>query len=486
MTRLGIVIFVLFAFTRLDASPVAAQRVLSPETRAFVEIDDEVVALVGVRVIDGTGGPAQVDQTVVLRGNRIAAVGPSAGVSIPSGARVLDLPGHTVIPGYVMLHEHMFYAVGRRAYNQQEYSFPKLYLAGGATTIRTGGSRDPYGDLNLKEVVDAGQVPGPRIHPTGPYVTGPGRATLFLNTVKDAEEARAMVRYWADEGATSFKVYQHITRDEMRAVIEEAHARGLKVTGHICSVTYREAADLGIDNLEHGFRPASDFVGGKRPDQCPDDLSAGFGPNLGARGQALRELDADGPEIRALIKHLVDRGVALTTTLVVYEAGTPGRPPASQAALDVMAPPIREQYLRRWASIQQQKNSPKPEILAREMARVKAFVDAGGLLVAGTDADAPGVVAGFANQRMVELFHEAGFTPEQAIQIATLNGATYLEIADELGTVEVGKLADLVVLQGDPSADITAVRNVRVVFKDGIGYDPKRLIQAVAGTVGFH
>ena len=476
--RVALMVCALYLVSAFGASSVVAQRALSPEASAFVEVDQEVVALTGVRVVDGTGAPARTGQTVVLRGNRIAAVGPSASVSIPPGARVLELSGHTVIPGYVMMHEHMFYGVGRRTYNQQEYSFPKLYLAGGVTTMRTGGSRDPYGDLNLKEAVDAGRVPGPRIDATGPYITGPGYPIFFLNTVKDAGEARSMVRYWADEGATSFKAYQHITRDELRAVIDEAHARGIKVTGHICSVTYREAADLGIDNLEHGFRPASDFVAGKRPDECPADE---------ARAQALRDLDPQGAEFRALVQHLVEQGVAVTSTLVVFEPRVPGRPAVSQTILDVMSPPIREQYLRQWASVQQQRNSPNVKIFADEMARIRVFVEAGGLLVAGTDPTSyGGVVAGFANQRMVELLHETGFSPEQAIQISTLNGATYLEREDELGTVAPGKLADLVVLDGDITSDITAVRNVSLVFKDGIGYDPTLLIAAVKGSVGFH
>ena len=471
-------VFALLAMGVFDAAPGAAQRALSPGVQPFVEINDPVVALVGVRVIDGTGTPGQNGQTVLLRQNRIEAVGPSERISIPAEAHVLNLPGHTVIPGYVMLHEHMFYGVGRSTYNQMEYSFPKLYLAGGATTIRTGGSRDPYGDLNLKDAIDAGQVPGPRMHVTGPYLNGPGLPILFVNSLKNSEEARNLVRYWADEGVTSFKAYQQITRAELAAALEEAHARGIKVTGHLCSVTFREAADLGIDNLEHGFRPPTDFVKNKQPDVCPD---------AAIRERSLLALDVNGPEARSLIKHLVDKGVAVTSTLIVTEARAPGRPPARPAVLDVMAPPIRDQYLRTWASIQEQGNRENAELLVREMELGKAFSDAGGLLVAGTDPTSyGGVIAGFANQREIELLHESGFSPEQAIRIATLNGATYLGIAHELGTVEAGKLADLVVLEGDPTSDITAVRNVRLVFKDGIGYDPARLIQAVQGLVGFH
>lgn len=479
MRRIGGYIGAWIALVLASGDPLAAQRDLAPAVRQFVEVDEEILALVDVRVVDGTGAPGRSGQTVLLRGNRIAAVGPTSTVSVPNGARVLNLAGHTVLPGYVMLHEHMFYPSGQGAYNQMEFSFPKLYLAGGATTIRTGGTRDPYGDLNLKEGIDAGQLAGPRMHVTGPYITGYGFPVMFLNRLDNAEQARAMVRYWAEEGATSVKTYQHITRAQMRAAIEEAHARGLKVTGDICSVTYREAADLGIDNIEHGFHNTTDFVRDKKPDECPDQA---------AEDRSHDELDLDGPEIRALIRHLVDRGVTMTSTLTTADARTPGRELPQPGALAAMAAPIRDQVLRTWAGIQRQdRNAPAAQRLFREMALQKAFADAGGLLVAGTDPTGYGYnVAGFANQRMVELLNEAGFKPEQAIRIATLNGAIFLGVADELGSVEPGKLADLLVLRGDPTADITAVRRVRLVFKDGIGYDPERLQKAVAGSVGIY
>ena len=482
MTRLRFSLFVALAALSFGAPPAHAQRSLSPPAQAFVEVDDDVVALVGVRVIDGTGGPAQEGRTVLLRGNRIDAVGPAASVSVPAGARVLDLAGHTVLPGYVMLHEHLFYPTGTGGdtYNNMEFSFPKLYLAGGVTTIRTTGGRDPYGDLNLREDIDAGRVVGPRIDVTGPYLTGPGYRARFLHHLKNAEEARAMVRYWADAGVTSFKAYQHITRSELAAAIEEAHARGIKVTGHICSVTFREAAEMGIDNLEHGFRPTTDFVDGKQPDQCPSGAM---------RAQSRRpEVGPDDPDFQTLVKLLVDRGVAITSTLVGSEMSIPGRPSLPQSTLDVMASPIRDYYLRNLAAFQQNKSTTNLDNLKREMAREKVFVDAGGLLVTGTD---PGtqyghVVPGYSNVRQVEMLHEAGFTPEQAVRIATLNGAIYLGRDEDLGTVAQGKLADLIVVEGDPRPDMSVLRNPRLVFKDGIGYDPVRLYKAVQGVVGLH
>jgi enamidase len=313
----------------LFASVVHAQRDLSPPVRAFVRTDAPALALVNVRVIDGTGAPAREGQTIVIREGDIAYAGPAAGAPT-DGAEILDLAEHTVMPGFVMLHEHMFYPAGNAMYNELGYSFPRLYLAGGATTIRTGGSMMPYADLNLKQWIDSGRIPGPRMHVTGPYLNGPGLGIPGVHALSGPDEARRMVAYWADAGATSFKAYMHISRDELRAAVEEAHARGLKVTGHLCSVTYREAADIGIDNLEHGFFASTDFVSGKQPDECPGSASA-----------SLTELDTSSEAAQSLIRHLVDAGVAITSTLTVFETSVPGRPSAPHAALDAMVPEVR-------------------------------------------------------------------------------------------------------------------------------------------------
>ena len=453
----------------------ARQGGLSPQVRAFVTVDQPVVALTHARIIDGSGAPALADRTLVIRDGMIAALGATGSVAVPADAEVLDLTGKTVIPGLVMLHEHFFYPAGQAAYNQQEFSFPRLYLAGGATTIRTGGSRDPYGDLNLKRAVDAGRVPGPKIHVTGPYLNGPGLPILFVNALDGPEDARRMVGYWSDEGATSFKAYMHISRQELGAAIDEAHQRGHKVTGHLCSVTYREAAELGIDNLEHGLFASTDFVEEKEPDTCPPGS---------ARTRSLLRLDPRGTEAQQLIRHLVDHGVALTSTLPVFEISAPGRPRAPDGALDAMSPDARDRYMRTWSRIQQQ-DSTRIVLLQKSMEFERSFAEAGGLLVAGIDPTGyGGVVPGYANQRGVELLVEAGFTPEAAIQVASYNGAVYLGIDDRVGTVEVGKVADLVVIDGDPSSRIEDIRKMEIVFKDGVGYDSALLFGSVRGTVG--
>lgn len=462
----------------LFSLPVVAQESMrSPAVQAFVKVDAAAVALTNVTVIDGEGGAARSEQTLLLRDGVIEWVGAAESAAIPADAEVLDLSGHTVLPGLVMLHEHMFYPAGAGAYNQMQFSFPRLYLAGGATTIRTGGSRDPYGDLNLKAAIDAGQVPGPKMFVTGPYVNGPGLPILFVNALRDPADAVALVSYWADEGVTSFKAYMQITRAELGATIEEVHGRGLTITGHLCSVTYAEAAELGIDNLEHGFFAATDFIADKEPDRCPSGR---------ARERALLELDPEGPEAQALFKTLADNNVAVTSTLPVFEISTPGRPPAPPGALDAMAPDARDRYLRTWSRVVQQTDSSRVELFAKNLQMERAFAAAGGLLVSGIDPTGyGGVVAGYANHRQIELLVEAGFTAEEAIEISTLNGARFLGTDESTGSIAVGKAADLMIVRGDPTANIADIRQVQIVFKDGIGYDSPALFASVRGTVGI-
>ncbi len=455
---------------------------LSPETRAFVKVDAPALALVHARVIDGTGAEPRIGQVIVVERGLIRAVGDSAQATIPANARVLDLAGRTVLPGFVMVHEHMFYPGARwpGGYfaNEQGFSFPRLYLAGGATTVRTGGSLEPYTDLELKAAIDSGRVPGPKMDVTGPYLQGPGLPLFYqMHVLSGADDARRTVEYWAGLGATSFKAYTNITRDELAAAIRAAHARGLKVTGHLCSVTFREAAGLGIDNLEHGLVVASDFVAGKRLDECPDT----------AVGPSILALDIAGEPVRTLIRELVARKVAITSTLPVFETFGPHRLPLPDRVLEVLTADARIAYLRRRARIADQVDTAWAVLFKKEMAFERAFVAAGGLLLAGTDPTGyGGVVAGFSNQREVELLVEAGFTPLEAIRIATQNGARYLGREKQVGTVAAGKQADLIVVRGDPSGNITDIENVELVFKDGIGYDPEKLIASVRGTVGLN
>jgi imidazolonepropionase-like amidohydrolase len=449
---------------------------LSAALAPFVAINAPVVALTHVRVIDGTGAAARDDQTIVIQGDRISAVGPAKKVRIPAGAEVHDLKGHTVIPGIVGLHDHTFYTTSQRR-AQLNFSAPRLYLASGVTTIRTTGSFCPYCELNLRRQITAGQAPGPRIHVTSPYLTGLDGADQ-MSWLTSPEDARRVVAYWAEEGVTWFKAYTRIRRDELRAVNEEAHRHGLKVKGHLCSESFREAVDLGIDNLEHGLFTNTDWVAGKEPDICPESLA-----------DQLAKVDPEGDEVRSTIRAMSESDVALTSTLAIYELIVPHRPPLDDRIRRVLAPEVLEEYMKRrdeLAVAADSAGSVWPDLFRRAQAFERVFYESGGLLAAGVDPTGiGGALPGFGDQRNFELLVEAGFTPIETIRIMTLNGARVLGEDKLYGSIEPGKLAELVVIEGDPTADPSGIRNVRLVFKDGLGFDSEKLIASVEGVVGI-
>ncbi|HET8771375.1 MAG TPA: amidohydrolase family protein [Gemmatimonadaceae bacterium] len=457
----------------LALSAVSAVAGAQAPPRQYVAVDTGLIALRHVRVIDGTGTPARPEQMIIVRDGRIAAMGAEGEVAIPAGAHVLDLSGKSVIPGLVMVHEHLYYPTGGGTYANLSESFSRLYLAGGVTSMRTGGNMNGFGEINVARAIERGEKAGPWIDATAPYLQGPGLGIEQLTTVSTPHEARRLVDYWADAGATSFKAYMHISRAALGAAIDAAHARGFKVNGHLCSVTYAEAAALGIDDLEHGFFAATDFVPDKKPDECRQQAPA----------ELAASLDTASVAMKALIANLVAHDVAVTSTLTIFETFVPGRP--MPPGLDVLVPSLRESYERRHAAVAQRPSGYTALFAAARAAEV-AFARAGGLLIVGTDpTGGGGVVAGYSNQRALELLVESGFTPTEAIRIGTLNGAIFLGRDSLVGSLEVGKQADFVVIGGDPSTRIADVRNVELVFKAGVGYDPVKLIESVRGRVGL-
>ena len=460
------------------------------DRQQLIRIEGPIIVLRNVRVIDGTGAAPVEDQTVVIMGDKIHAVSSMSTANLPSNAQVLDLKGYTVLPGLVGMHNHMFFPMGGSPpmYSNMGISFPRLYLALGVTTIRTTGSVVPYTDLEIKRLIDSGRMIGPKMHITAPYLEGKGAFTPVMHELTGPDDARRMVNFWADQGATSFKAYMNITRDELRAVVEEAHKRGLKVTGHLCSIGYREAAEIGIDDLEHGLLADSEFVANKQTDKCPGG---------GAVPASLRQLDLNSDAVKETIRTLVAKKVAITSTLPVFEAGAPlapaqsgptaiGAPSAvlNPRVLNVMNPDARVRYLTARSRIAA--DSAAPTLIRKSMEFERAFVAAGGLLIAGLDPTGNGgVVAGFGDLREVELLVEAGFTPVEAIKIASLNGAKFLGEDSRIGSIAVGKQADLMVVKGNPAANIADIEKVEIVFKDGIGYDTEKLIQSVQGLVGI-
>ena len=453
------------------ATPLAGQqRTLPPAVRQYVSVDAPVIALTHARVVDGTGTPAKDDQTVIIRGEKVVVVGKTGSVDIPQGAQVMDLTGKTVIPGIIGLHDHMYYG-GMKFMGA---SYPRLFLSAGVTTIRTTGSVDSYQELNLKRQIDSLVIPGPGIVVTGPYLQGPGPGPSPMHPLDGTEDARRMVRYWAEEGVTWFKAYTQISRAQLAAAIDEAHKRGVKVTAHLCSVGFREAVALGIDQLEHGLLTNSEYSSGKVPDKCP-----------AVGDSAYAALDVDSPDVQRTFKEMVAHKVAMTSTLDVFEISSPSRLPFDQRVLDALHPdaakPVAAWYERGKTS----NDTVRIAAFKAAMRFDRAFVKAGGLLGAGSDPCCLSAIAGYGDQRNFELLIEAGFTPEQAIQIMTSNGAKILGFDSWLGTVQPGMQADLVVLAGNPVRTPSDIRNVETVFRRGIGFDAPKLRESVKGMVGL-
>lgn len=476
-----------------DLAPIVLPRAVAPgkAVKPYVRVDAPVVALLHVRVIDGTGTPARANQTLLIERGKIAALG-ADGMPIPADAKRIDLSGHTVFPGLVGMHDHLFY-IARPNLGEQDgklhvdpplivpemvFSAPRLYLAMGVTTLRTTGSVEPYTDLNLKHDIDKGELPGPHMDVTGPYLEGAGSYFIQMHPIRDPGDAEETVAFWAKQGVTSFKAYMNLTRAELKAAVDEAHRQGLKITGHLCAVTYREAAEAGIDDLEHGFFVNTEHDPGKAPDKCTD--SDGL--------DTLHTMDPQGSDAKSLIHDLVAHHVAVTSTLPVFEQMVPHHSPLWPQAMAALSPQARHDYmlLREHTDALPPEQAQKRSITFRHgMAMEHEFAAAGGLLLAGPDPTGNGgVVPGFGDLREVELLVEEGFTPEQAIHIASWNGALYLGLQDRIGSIAAGKDADLVVVKGDPSQHIGDIEHVEIVFKDGVGYDSQALLQSVQGRYG--
>ena len=468
-----------YFFTMLFACLAAqlfGQVSISKETQSYISHNKGKYILQNLTIVDGTGNQPKYNQDLIINGEIIEAIGED--LPIPENSEVINMEGKSAIPGMVMLHEHLFYpkATPGNSFgvNQMSYSFPKLYLAGGITTMRTAGSIMPQADINIKKAILEGKIPGPKMDVTSPHLDREGTGILELGPFTSTEQAVKMVDFYIEMGATSIKVYNFISKADLKAIVDVAHKKGVKVTGHLCSITYKEAADIGIDNLEHGFFASSDFIADKEPDACEP-----FNQH-----KSLLQLPVDSKEMASLIGHLVKKKVALTSTINVFEPYT-NREVVPGGGIDALYTEAKEKVYDRWAR-KQGKDSLDYVLFNKSKVWEKAFHDAGGLLVAGTDPTYDGrIIAGYANMRLLELFVEMGFTIPEAVKICTLNGAKYLEQDTAIGTLEPSKIADFIILNDDISKAIKAIRSIETTFKNGIGYDSKKLFKATEGLVGI-
>ncbi|UII26898.1 amidohydrolase family protein [Fulvivirga maritima] len=447
-----------------DKSSIQKRTELNQKVLKYIKYKSDVLVLTNATVFDGKGNSANNKQTLIVENGYFQSIGHTSEIKIPKGATIIDLEGKTVIPGIVGVHNHLhiprFPFVGETA--------SKLYLASGVTTIQTCGSASPEQEIKLSKKIEQGKVIGPKIIISGPYFTGKGGNPNMIiprneNHIKDT------IQYWTEKGVRWFKVYRHTTPSDLEVIIKEAHKRNAKVTGHLCSITFEEATNFGIDGIEHGLNSTSDFRKNKT-----------FGICDGSR-EYIDELDIKSEEVKRLQQLMIDSNVFLTSTLAIYEASIPNRAFADERALEVMSPFLKSQYNERRNNfdIQKSSDSVRESRLKRIMEFEYQFFKMGGTLTAGVDAGRH-VLPGFGDQRNFELLKEAGFTSEEAIKIMTSNGAEVLSNS-EIGVIESGKKADFVVINGDIKENI---RNVELVFKDGYGYDPNLILEEMNGKFG--
>ncbi|MBS1654233.1 MAG: amidohydrolase family protein [Bacteroidetes bacterium] len=452
-----------------------AQHPYPSSIQPYIDYKQDTIALTHCYLADVIHKKVLSDQTIIISHGIITASGNASTTKIPAGATIVDCTGKSVLPGFVLLHEQMYYpAMSVSPYyahfKQLPVTFPRLYLACGVTTIRTTGSLEPYSDISLKKETDSNQIIGPTMYITAPYLEGPGSFAPQMPEIKNAAEAKEFVNFWADEGFTSIKAYMNIDSASLKAAIDVAHTRGLKVMGHLCAVTYYEAAAMGIDQLEHGFLAATDFIPGKKANKCASS------PN------PLSSIDPAGKEAKDLIHFLVQHKVAITSTLAVFEGMCTQDTIPKQNVLDAMAPDTRDMYVKYYSH---QKSAFMNAAMAKDLIMEKEFADAGGLLTAGTDPTGNGsVLAGYGSLRTIELLTKEGFTPIEAIRIATYNGAVALEAQNKIGSIEVGKTADLVVLEGNIADNINTIENTKWVFRHGIGFNAQKILDQLKGQVG--
>lgn len=438
---------------------------LNQNTLKYVKYNSNIIVLTNATVFDGKGNSAKENQTLIVVNGYFQSIGKSSEIDIPENTTIINLKGKTIIPGIVGVHNHLhipqFPFIGETA--------SKLYLASGVTTIQTCGSASPEEEIELSNKIEKGQIIGPNIVTSGPYFTGKGGNPNMI-IPRDAKHIKDTIQYWTKKGVRWFKVYRNTIPNDLEIIINEAHKHNAKVTGHLCSITFEQATNLGIDGIEHGLNSTSDFRRNKT-----------FGICDGSR-EYIDEIIINSEKVRQLHQLMIDKNVFLTSTLAIYEASIPKRAFADKRTLDVMLPFLVAQYQERrkqYDSINSD-NDLREKRLKRIMDFEYQFFKMGGTLTAGVDAGRH-VLPGFGDQRNFELLKEAGFKTEEVIKIMTSNGAKVLSNS-EIGTVEKGKKADFVVIEGNIEKDI---RNVELVFKNGYGYDPKLILREMKGKFGI-
>jgi imidazolonepropionase-like amidohydrolase len=404
---------------------------ISNRTRA---IADGRIALVGATLVDATGRPAIPNATVVVNNGRIVAAGPSAGVAVPSDAKRIDVRGKTIIPGLWDMHTHL-----------HQLEWVPVYLAAGMTSVRDMGNELPF-VTDLRATIESGRANGPHIYLAG-LIDGPGPNAFGALSASTPDEGRAIVRQYHALGFEQMKLYSLLSPAVVGAVCDEAHRLGMTVTGHIpVSLTLLAAVDSGMDQVAH----------------------------MPIRG------DATSDSVRATIAHLKARRTVLDPTESWAEIGghSTAEPLQSFQPVTQHLPTTFLQFrAASWGSASVDTATAHAR-LGRSLMMIRALYDAGVPIVAGTDEGVPG----FSVYRELELYVRAGMSPMDALRSATAVPAIAMRVDKDVGTIEPGKRADLLVLDANPLENISNVRTVRLVMKGGHLFDSAALWRAVGFT----
>lgn len=415
------------------------------------------LALVGGTVVDGTGASPIPAAAIVIEGDRISAVGTRAQTPIPVDAIVIDVSGKTILPGLWDMHAHF-----------EQVEWGPVYLAAGVTTVRDCGNEFEF-ITSVRNAIRDGQGLGPRILTAG-LVDGSGPIALGVQRVDSTTQAK----YWVDKyHAADFnqmKIYSSMTRSNVAAVASEAHALGMGVTGHIPdSMTLQEGVDAGMDQVNH-IRYVLDAMlpAGALPDQS----------KRLARAQAEAAVDVHSERARETINFLKQRNIVIDPTVALSELATVSltHPYSSfEPGVQRVAPELAAVFDTPAFSASDPMPSLKASILQKELEIIGSLHRSGVIIVAGTDQGVPG----FSIYRELELYVRAGLTPMEAIQAATIVPARVMHMDKELGSIQVGKIADLIVLGKDPVASIHNIRSVEKVVASGALYETGPLWESV-------
>jgi len=386
---------------------------------------NKIVAIVGATLIDGRGGPQVADATVVIGGERIVDVGPRASVRVPDGAEIVDARGLTLLPGLIDSHFHL----------DADGGLPSLFLSHGITSVR-----DPGAWIEAYDQVRKSTAPVPRLFLTGPHLDWPPPAYPADSIiVRDEEETRLAVNRAVDQGASAIKVYFRLPLSLIKVAAETAHSRGIVVTSHLEIVDARDCLRAGVDGIEHVTSFGTALLPPREAEKYRQSVLANNDARREGRYSMWSAIDLDSPRVREVLNLIVEKGIFISPTLAIFErqAGDKG---------------ATEMHVRAFKNM---------------LSFVGRARRAGARIVVGSHSSVPHAERGWAYQREMELLVEAGLTPIEAIVAATMENARFFRIADRLGSIEAGKLADLVIVEGDPLKDISAMRRIKRVMLNG-------------------